>query len=101
MAISYIKTDTDQMACDISRINESIASVKKSMSELSFELEQLNEMWKGEANTAFRMQVSKDFEYMKQLISGFEKFADNMENAQKDYVRCENQVMDTVNGVRI
>lgn len=100
MAISYIKTDSNQMADDIERINESIASVKSSMNELDSELEQLNAMWKGEANTAFKAQVRKDFDYMKQLVIGFEKFVDNMENAKRDYIKCENQVIDTVNGVR-
>ena len=101
MAISYIKTDTDQMAGDIGQINESIANVKKSMNELALELEQLNEMWKGEANRAFQAQVVKDFDYMKQLVMKLEKFADNMEGAKRDYIRCENNVIDMVNNVRI
>lgn len=101
MAISYIKTDTDQMAGDIGQINESIANVKKSMNELAVELEQLNEMWKGEANKAFKVQIVKDFDYMKQLVTKLEKFADNMEGAKREYIRCENSVTDIVHNVRI
>ena len=101
MAVSYIKINTDRLESDIKQVNESIASVEKSMAELVSEIAQLNEMWKGEANTAFRMQTEKDFNYMKQIIKGFQEYASDMEDAKRDYIRCENQVIDTVNSIRI
>ena len=101
MAVSYIRIDTDRMEADIRQVKESIASVEKSMSELVSEIEQLNAMWKGEANTAFRVQTEKDFNYMKQIIKGFQEFASDMEGAKCDYIRCENQVIDEVNSIRI
>jgi len=101
MAAAYIKIDTDRLGADIKQLNESIASVQKSMSELVSEIEQLNTMWKGEANTAFRVQTEKDFNYMKQIIKGFQEFASDMEGAKRDYIRCENQVTDEVNRIRI
>ena len=101
MAISYIKTDTDQMNSDVRKLEEDIAQVERSIRELSAELDQLNSMWKGNANQAFRMQVQKDISYLKQIVDGLSNYKENMNDAKNDYIRCENEVIQNVNSIRI
>lgn len=101
MAISYIKTDTNQLADDIRQVKESIARIEQSRGELSNEIAQLNRMWKGVANLEFRSQLEKDFAYMDAILSELHLFVREMENAKQNYGRCENEVLGTVNAVRI
>ena len=61
MAISYIRTDTDQLAGDMKQLKEAVVSVEQSQGELSNEIAQLNRMWKGVANLEFRRQLERDF----------------------------------------
>lgn len=101
MAISYIRTDTDQLAGDIRQLKEAVVRVEQSQGELSNEIAQLNRMWKGVANLEFRRQLEKDFSYMDEILAELDLFIQEMENAKKDYTRCENEVLETVNAVRI
>ena len=101
MAISYIRTDTDQLAGDMKQLKEAVVSVEQSQGELSNEIAQLNRMWKGVANLEFRRQLERDFSYMDEILAELDLFIQEMENAQKDYIRCENEVLETVNAVRI
>lgn len=101
MAISYIRTDTDQLAGDIKQLKEAVVRVEQSQGELSNEIAQLNKMWKGVANLEFRRQLERDFSYMDEILAELDLFIQEMENAQKDYTRCENEVLETVNAVRI
>lgn len=101
MAISYIRTDTDQLAGDIRQLKEAVVRVEQSQGELSNEIAQLNRMWKGVANLEFRRQLERDFSYMDEILAELDLFIQEMENAKKDYTRCENEVLETVNAVRI
>ena len=101
MAISYIRTDTDQLAGDIRQLKEAVVRVEQSQGELSNEITQLNRMWKGVANLEFRRQLERDFSYMDEILAELDLFIQEMENAKKDYTRCENEVLETVNAVRI
>ena len=101
MAISYIKTDTDQLANDVRQLKEAVERVEQSQGELSNEIVELNRMWKGVANLEFRRQLERDFSYMDEILAELDSFIQGMENAQKDYTRCENEVLETVNVVRI
>ena len=38
---------------------------------------------------------------MDEILAELDLFIQEMENAQKDYIRCENEVLETVNAVRI
>lgn len=101
MAISYIRTDTDQLAGDIKQLKEAVVRVEQSQGELSNEIAQLNRMWKGVANLEFRRQLERDFSYMDEILAELDLFIQEMENAKKDYTRCESEVLETVNAVRI
>ena len=101
MAVSYIEINTEQLQTDINAIREQTVRTKNGLDGMMGELEELNGMWQGRANEAFRRQTAKDREFMETMLGEMQKLAESMENARKEYIRCENEVISTVESIRI
>lgn len=101
MSIQYIEIDTKQLNADISGLEVNISSGKKNLESMKSELDALNAMWTGRANLAFRSQVANDCNLMASMLSEMEKLSECMENAKKEYIRCEQSVKNAVNGIQI
>lgn len=101
MAITHIEIDTDMLKSDVGEIESGIDNAKKALEALMSELEELNTMWKGKANVAFRMSAKKDHEAMLRMISEVEKLKESMCKAAKEYEKCESEVKSMVDSIRI
>lgn len=101
MAITYVEVDTNQLSKDALELQADVNAASRSLEELKSELEQLNTMWKGKANAAFKIQVNKDYALMKQMLNNMTQLSDCMLNAKREYEKCENAVRSTVNSIRI
>jgi len=101
MAITYIEIDTSLLQSDVNELNAKAAEAKRSLEALETELEELFGMWIGKASMAFRVQTNKDCNFMKGILSDIDELSECMTHAGKEYVRCENQVNELVNNIRI
>lgn len=101
MAISYIEIDTDQLKRDTQELLENKQSAESVLNEMVQDIEELNTMWSGQANRAFRVQFSKDVQLMQELLEKMEKLAECMDFASAEYVRCEGEVKSMVDSIRI
>lgn len=101
MAIQYIEIDTAQLDRDIRELKAQISRTRKSLENMQAEIDELSTMWTGRANLAYRNQVAKDYRMMQSMLSVLEKLAVSMENAKKEYIRCENSVKSAVESIRI
>lgn len=101
MAITYIEINTGQLNADIQELEQDTARARSSLEGMLSEIEELNGMWKGRANLAFRTQVGRDQVIMEELLSEMERLAECMTFASQEYVRCENEVKSAVDSIRI
>lgn len=101
MAITYVEIDTSILQTDVKELEENIARAEKSLEGLKTELNELNTYWQGKANMAFRAQVSKDYSLMEEMLQEMHKLAECMTHAGDEYVKCENEVLNTVKNIRI
>lgn len=99
--ITYMEIDTAQLNTDIREIEAGTARVRNSLQGLKDEMDELNAMWKGQANMAFRRQVNLDCSLMSVLLEKMDRLAGCMVYAVSEYVRCEQEVRDTVDSIRI
>lgn len=99
--ITYVEVDTERLNRDIQELNESLAKVQGSLVSMMEEIEEMNGMWTGRANLAFRLQVNRDRELMEALISETRHLSECMAYAGNEYVRCENDVKSAVEAIRI
>lgn len=101
MAITYIEIDTELLQADINELEANVEKARKSLDSLNAELEELNTMWKGAANTAFRSQTNDDYNIMDNLLQEMSKLADCMTHAKSEYIKCEKEVKSAVSDIRI
>lgn len=99
--ITYMEIDTAQLNADIRELEAETARVRNSLQGLKEEMEELNAMWKGQANMAFRRQVTLDCSLISALLEKMDRLAGCMVYAANEYVRCEQEVRDTVGSIRI
>lgn len=101
MAITYIEVDTALLKADVEELETNTANARKSLESLAAELEELNTMWSGRANMAFRKQANSDCAAMENMLREMDKLAECMKHAGKEYENCENNVKSAVDGIRI
>lgn len=101
MAVQYIEIDTDQLKRDTQELLENKQYAEAVLNEMVQDIEELNTMWSGKANQAFRTQFGKDVELMRELLAKMDKLAECMEFAAGEYVRCENEVKTLVDSIKI
>lgn len=101
MSISYMEIDTQQLRTDIRSLEDNIGRLEKSLENMMSDLEGLNAMWTGRANQAFRAQVSQDRSFMEDTLRHLIRLTECMTYAEKEYVRCENEVKSLADSIRI
>lgn len=101
MAVTYIEIDTEQLNRDIQELEQVTARAESSLEGMMNEIGELNAMWKGQANWAFRTQMGKDQSIMTELLNEMKRLAECMTFASQEYVRCENEVKSAVDSIRI
>lgn len=101
MAITYIEIDTDQLKRDTQELLENKQKAESVLNEMVHEIEELNTMWSGRANMAFRSQFGKDVQLMQELLGKMQKLGECMEFAAEEYIRCESEVKTLVDSIKI
>lgn len=101
MAITYIEIDTGQLNRDIEELEENITNANQSLTAMVQEMDELNSMWQGQANDAFRAQFANDNTMMQELLKEMQKLEECMRYASGEYVKCESEVKNMVDSIRI
>lgn len=99
--ITYMEIDTSQLKADIRELEAGTAKVKNSLQGLKGEMEELNGMWKGQANMAFQRQVNLDCSLISGLLEKMDRLAGCMAYAANEYVRCEQEVKNVLDDIQI
>lgn len=101
MAVTYIEIETEQLKRDTQELLENRQRAVSVLNEMVQEIEELNTMWSGRANRAFRIQFVKDVSMMEQLLERIQKLAECLEYAASEYEKCENEVKTLVDSIQI
>lgn len=101
MAVTYIEIETGQLKRDTQELSENRQRAETVLKEMVQEIEELNTMWSGKANRAFRIQFATDVALMQELLEKMKKLAECMEFASTEYDRCETEVRTLVDSIRI
>lgn len=99
--ITYMEINTAQLNADIRELEAGTVKVRNSLQGLKGEMEELNGMWKGQANMAFRRQVKLDCSLISALLEKMDRLAGCMAYAANEYVRCEQEIKNALDDIRI
>lgn len=97
----YIEVDTPSLDRDREEISQQIEAATQNLNELLELLETVNTGWKGSANAMFNQRLSEDMEFLGAVIKEASELVKCLGYASQEYVKCENDVAETIASVRI
>lgn len=101
MAIKEIEQNTDYLADDISRLEEEKAALEQAMDAMFAAVRELEGTWKGPAKEGFKIQFQTDYEKCRELSKMLESLIEKLRIAGNEYDKCESEVGNIVNSIRI
>lgn len=101
MAGGFIEVDTQLLQRDENSLNEKLGVVRKSLERVYGQMEELDAMWDGPANEAFRQQFAQDREQFEAICKEVQELINSVGHACKEYNRCEAQVKAAVSAISI
>lgn len=96
-----ISTSTERMKDDISAYNDHLVRMQKSFDEAWGAVDALNATWTGPAHDTLVAQFLHDQEVMKTLMTNLRNYREELENARKEYVTCENNVNSLIRSMNV
>lgn len=94
-----IKIDTDQLAGDISAVNEQIDNLNAAKNRVIQSMMEISSMWEGQAHDAFMVQVLNDSQRLAHLIKTMQNMASCLSNAKNQYDGCAEEVRDKIRSI--
>lgn len=88
--------DTEIMNSDVNHIREELEVARKMIDKTYVAVEELNAMWEGNANAAFRAEFAKDQEGMLELCEIIEEITQSMQESRDDYRKTDEEVNELI-----
>lgn len=101
MMAKEITVDTDLLKTDIDTMQESLTQLNKLVEDVFSDITELDTMWDGPANEEFNRQFKSDYETMKSQCDVINNMIEHYDYADKEYVKCENEVDSIVKSIKI
>lgn len=101
MASQEITVNTFTLAGDIDALRTTLQIARKQLDDMFTQIAELDTMWDGPANEAFKAQFNLDYETTKNLCETVESIIACMEFAKEQYNTCENEVNGIVSSISI
>lgn len=101
MASQEITVNTSTLAGDIEALKTTLQTARKQLEDMFTQVAELDTMWDGPSNEAFKTQFHLDYENSKNLCVTVESIIACMEFAKDQYNTCENEVNGIVSSISI
>lgn len=96
-----IVVNTNTLASDADNFENHIEAANARLESMKQNIDELNTMWKGQANEAFKQQFMIDYADMKEIINKCRKYKNLLSSAVTEYNKCDSQVNSLVNRIKI
>ncbi len=99
--IVEIANNTGILNGDIQTLRGHLRNARTHVKELHEQMEHMNNMWSGPANSVMRQRFQADYESVTGLCDFLERLINNLETARRAYESCENNVGGVVASIHI
>lgn len=96
-----IETNTGTMEKDVGSLRDALHLVRNDMKAMFDAVSELNSTWSGQANEAFNRQFLIDRQLFTSLCEEIEGIVESMDNAKDAYNRCEAEVGQEIDRIRM
>jgi WXG100 family type VII secretion target len=101
MASSEIACSISALGSDISNIQSQYDAVVKAKEALMTAVNSMNGMWAGSAHDTFVSAFNNDYERIGNLCKTIDNIIKCLENAKKEYAKCEQTVRSYVDAITV
>lgn len=98
---NVIEVSIGTLAQDVQDMEDVLAALKKEMNEMDALIASLNSMWQGDAKNVFTKQYTVDKQTWEDMRVNVEEILKGMQNAKQAYERCESNVSQKIDGLRM
>lgn len=96
-----IKVSTESLNRTRKEVQDKLDRIRKGIDKISEDMGILNAMWEGDAHTAFAQSAAQDIQRLSVAGDGLQKIIDYEGNAVTEYQKCEGQVRELIDRIRI
>lgn len=97
----YIEVNIQTLEQDVKDMDEALKLVQSDMTGMFESVRELDTMWDGPANAAFDRQFTADKQTFDTLCEAVAGIIDSMDNAKDSYRKCEANVKEEINRIKI
>ena len=101
MAIQEITVDMSLLKNTVETLNGQLAELTKGMNDIFQDIAEMDRMWDGEANNAFKQQFEIDHQMMNDMFETIRSIIDCYDFAEREYTKCEDEVYGIVHSIKI
>ena len=94
-----IEISTERLHADIQNMQGQLGTLQQAVRQVYGCLDELNTMWEGPANRAFRTQTSNDHAVCVEMLETIGDLIECMEYAKEQYDMCHDAVNDKINSI--
>lgn len=92
----YLLVDITALLRDVDRLRELYNMIQNNINDMYSDVQALNSMWTGEANSTFNKSFSDDYEKAKKYLSGLDGCIASIENQCDAYISSDEAAMSLV-----
>lgn len=96
-----IEIDTRLLESDIMEMQTKLDVIKTDIDKMYEAVRILDSKWDGPSNDAFNQQFTNDYNQMKEICEDIQHVIKCLEFAKKTYNKCDSDIMDIVNSIKI
>lgn len=101
MGTGEIRVTTNRLENDAEKLASLISSMETQLENMKASINQLNQMWEGNAKTAFMTAFEDDRRAAEGVLKELKSLQNYEAQAKTKYENCEKQIENLVNSIRV
>ena len=98
---NHVKVSVPNMKEDADKLQNCYEKIPQLVNDLETVMAKLGTCWDGPAWVSFQQQMHTDIKNMLDVYNWMKTFIESMTKAEETYGNCEEQMYQTVDGVRV
>lgn len=101
MTVNEIEINTSTLAGTVENLENTTSKLEEQVKKMFQTIQELDQMWDGEANKAFNEQFQQDHTACEEMCQELRQMINSFKHAREEYDKCENRVDELVRQLRV
>lgn len=101
MTVNEIEINTSTLAGTVENLENTTSKLEEQVKKMFQTIQDLDQMWDGEANKAFNEQFQQDHKACEEMCQELREMINSFKHAREEYDKCESRVDELVRQLRV